>query len=240
MPTPKFAGTHNLVAFLENPKESNGFKEIIDFLNASSVQYALTVNPTIYTSCIEQFWPTVKVKTVNGEHQLQALVYKKTVIIIETSIRIDLNLEDAGGIDCLPTATIFEELERMGASTKPMTEKETNEEFVPKHSYDLSQSGDAKMKLIELMNLCTQLQSRVLALETTKYNQALEIESLKRRVKCLEKRRKSSTIGFKRLRKVRSASRVESSNGTQEDASKQGRKIADLDADAEVTLVDET
>ncbi|GJY92034.1 hypothetical protein Tco_0507816 [Tanacetum coccineum] len=54
--------------------------------------------------------------------------------------------------------------------------------------------------------------SRVLALETTKSNQALEIESLKRRVKSLEKRRKSRTPGFKRLRKVRSASRVESSN----------------------------
>ncbi|GJR31083.1 hypothetical protein Tco_1107315 [Tanacetum coccineum] len=84
----------------------------------------------------------------------------------------------------------------------------------------------------------------VLALETTKSNQALEIESLKRRVKSLEKRRKSRTPGFKRLRKVGSASRVESSNdvslGAQEDASKQGRKIVDLDADAEVTLVDET
>ncbi|GJT47363.1 putative ribonuclease H-like domain-containing protein [Tanacetum coccineum] len=44
------------VAFLEKPKENNGFEEIIDFLNASSVQYALTVNPTIYTTCIEQFW----------------------------------------------------------------------------------------------------------------------------------------------------------------------------------------
>ncbi|GJZ38277.1 hypothetical protein Tco_0584468 [Tanacetum coccineum] len=76
------------------------------------------------------------------------------------------------------------------------------------------------MQLTELMDLCTQLQSRVLALETTKSNQALEIESLKRRVKSLEKRRKSRTPGFKRLRK--------------------GRKIADLDVDAEVTLVDKT
>ncbi|GJW47840.1 hypothetical protein Tco_0079486 [Tanacetum coccineum] len=103
MSTPKFADTHNLVAFLEKPEESNGFEEIIDFLNASSVQYALTVNPTIYTSCIEQFWATTKVKTVNGERQLQALVDKKKVIITETSIRSDLNLEDAGGTDCLPT-----------------------------------------------------------------------------------------------------------------------------------------
>ncbi|GJY86394.1 hypothetical protein Tco_0500420 [Tanacetum coccineum] len=45
-------------------------------------------------------------------------------------------------------------------------------------------------------------------------------QNLKRRVESLEKRRKSRTPGFKRLRK--------------------GRKIADLDADAEVTLVDET
>ncbi|GKF54055.1 hypothetical protein Tco_0160965 [Tanacetum coccineum] len=67
MSTPKFADTHNLVAFLEKHEESNGFEEIIDFLNASSVHYALIVNPNIYTSCIEQFWEIAKVKTVNGE-----------------------------------------------------------------------------------------------------------------------------------------------------------------------------
>ncbi|GJR33007.1 putative ribonuclease H-like domain-containing protein [Tanacetum coccineum] len=59
-----------------------------------------------------------------------------------------------------------------------------------------------------------------------------------------EKRKKSRTLRLKRLRKVGSASRVESSNdvslGAQEDASKQGRKIADLDTDAKVTLIDET
>ncbi|GJS62166.1 hypothetical protein Tco_0656950 [Tanacetum coccineum] len=114
MSTPKFAETHNLVAFLEKPEESNGFEEIIDFLNASSVQYALTVNPTIYTTCIEQFWTSAKVKTVNGERQIQALVDKKKVIISETSIRSDLKLDDAEGTYCLPTATIFAELERMG------------------------------------------------------------------------------------------------------------------------------
>ncbi|GJV42196.1 putative ribonuclease H-like domain-containing protein [Tanacetum coccineum] len=60
------------------------------------------------------FWATAKVKTVNGERQLQALVDKKKVIITETSIKSDLNLEDACGTDCLPTDTIFEELARMG------------------------------------------------------------------------------------------------------------------------------
>ncbi|GJU57717.1 ribonuclease H-like domain-containing protein [Tanacetum coccineum] len=111
---PKFAETHNVVAFLEKPKESDGFAEIIDFLKASSVSYALTVNPVIYTSCIEQFWATAKVQTVNGVRQIQALVDKKRVIVTESSIRRDLHLNDAEGTDCLPTATIFEELARMG------------------------------------------------------------------------------------------------------------------------------
>ncbi|GJS57551.1 hypothetical protein Tco_0652335, partial [Tanacetum coccineum] len=48
------------------PEESSRFEEIIDFLNASYVQYALTVNLTIYTTCIEQFWASAKAKIING------------------------------------------------------------------------------------------------------------------------------------------------------------------------------
>ncbi|GKB88161.1 hypothetical protein Tco_0960433 [Tanacetum coccineum] len=72
---------------------------------------------------------------------------------------------------------------------------------------------------------------------------ALEIDSLKRRVKKLEKKKGSRTHRLRRLFKVGRSAQVVSSEdeglGAQEDASKQGRKIADLDADAEVTLVDE-
>ncbi|GJX89977.1 hypothetical protein Tco_0343303, partial [Tanacetum coccineum] len=57
---------------------------------------------------------TVKVKTVNGEVQLQALVDGKKVIITESTVRRDLHLEDAEGVDCLPNATIFEQLTLMG------------------------------------------------------------------------------------------------------------------------------
>ncbi|GKA43732.1 hypothetical protein Tco_0736456, partial [Tanacetum coccineum] len=92
----------------------DGFEQILDFLNANPIKYALTVNPTIYTSCIEQFWATAKVKTVNGEVQLQALVYGKKVIITETSVRRDLQLEDAEGIACLPNADIFKQLTLIG------------------------------------------------------------------------------------------------------------------------------
>ncbi|GKB88235.1 hypothetical protein Tco_0960507 [Tanacetum coccineum] len=87
----KFADSHNMVAFLVKPTESDEFEQILDFLNTNPIKYALTINPTIYTSCIEQFWATTK-----------------------TSVRRDLQLEDAEGIECLPNADIFEQLALMG------------------------------------------------------------------------------------------------------------------------------
>ncbi|GJU46631.1 putative ribonuclease H-like domain-containing protein [Tanacetum coccineum] len=57
---------------------------------------------------------TIKVKTVNEEVQLQALVDGKKIIITESNVRKDLQLEDAEGVDCLPNATIFEQLAVMG------------------------------------------------------------------------------------------------------------------------------
>ncbi|GJW96687.1 hypothetical protein Tco_0178495 [Tanacetum coccineum] len=72
-------------------------------------------------------------------------------------------------------------------------------------------SGEDSLKLNELMELCTNLQTRVLDLETTKTTQANEIASLKRRVKKLEKKNKSRTHKLKRLYKVGLSARVESS-----------------------------
>nr|GEZ99919.1 hypothetical protein [Tanacetum cinerariifolium] len=87
-------------------------------------------------------------------------------------------------------------------------------------------------------------QTRVIALETTKTNQALEIGSLKRRVKKLEKKASKRTYKRNRLYKIGSSRRTESSDeaslGDQEDASKQRRIIDNLDVDEGVTLVDET
>ncbi|GKC09906.1 hypothetical protein Tco_1001516, partial [Tanacetum coccineum] len=66
------------------------------------------------TKLSDLFWATAKVKAVNEECQLQALIDNKKVIITETSIRSDLHLEDAGGTNCLQITTILEELARMG------------------------------------------------------------------------------------------------------------------------------
>ncbi|GKF15435.1 hypothetical protein Tco_0056897 [Tanacetum coccineum] len=69
-----------------------------------------------------------------------------------------------------------------------------------------------------------------------------EITKLKERVKKLERRNKSRTPRLKRLRKVVRYAQVVSTKdeglGAQEDASKQGRKIVDLDANAEEVEVE--
>nr|GEU60540.1 hypothetical protein [Tanacetum cinerariifolium] len=56
-----------MVAYLLKSDASEGFNQIIDFLNGSSIKYSLTVNPNIYVSCIKQFWTTVAVKQVDEE-----------------------------------------------------------------------------------------------------------------------------------------------------------------------------
>ncbi|GKE69555.1 hypothetical protein Tco_1527627 [Tanacetum coccineum] len=182
MSTLEFAETHNLVSFLEKPEESNGFDGIIDFLNASSIKYALTVNPTVYESRIQQFWATSTTKTVNGERQIQALVDKKKVIITEKSVRSDLMLEDAEGTECLLNDVIFEQLTLIGAKTTTWNEFSSTiasaiiynqVEGITKH----------RLQLTELMSLYTTLQEKVPDLEEAKTAQAKEIASLKKRAK---------------------------------------------------------
>ncbi|GKD57881.1 hypothetical protein Tco_1291268, partial [Tanacetum coccineum] len=94
---------------------------------------------------------------------------------------------------------------------------QTRFESVSKHSNDsllakgnTLQSDEDRLKLDELMALCTTLQNRVLDLEKTKTTQHNEIASLKRRVKKLEKKNRSRTHKLKRLYKVGLTARVES------------------------------
>nr|GEZ69830.1 hypothetical protein [Tanacetum cinerariifolium] len=109
-----------MVAYLTKSDASEGFTQIIDFLNGSYIKYALTMNLNIYVSCIKQFWTTVAIKQVNDVTRLQALVDKKKVVVTDVAIKEVLHLDDAEGVDCLPNEEIFTELARIGYE-KPST-----------------------------------------------------------------------------------------------------------------------
>ncbi|GJR06972.1 putative ribonuclease H-like domain-containing protein [Tanacetum coccineum] len=362
---------------------------IVDFLNANPIRYALTINPTIYISCIQQFWDPAKLITVNGDIQIQALIDGKKIIVNEASIRRDLKLEDAEGSQCLPNATIFEGLTRMGyekvsqkltfykaffspqwkflihtimqcisAKTTAWNEFSSTmtsaiiclannqkfnfskyifdsmvknlenvnkfwmyprfvQVFVNQQLGDMSKHkkafvnpsltkklfGNMKREGTRFSRKITPLFDTIMvqaseevgedsdhptdsnqipivdqpstssqpkkkqkskrkhrkeakvAHDETEHEEsvptpsndplpsAIEIASLKKRIERLKRRSKLRTTRLRRLKKVGTTRRIESSNdslGAQEDASKHGRRIKDIDVDAEVTLVNET
>ncbi|GJR40127.1 hypothetical protein Tco_1215811 [Tanacetum coccineum] len=109
-----FVNQHNMVAYLEKSDENAKFHQIVDFLSTCSINYALTVSPTIYASYIEQFWNTATSKTVNSVKQIHAIVDGKAVVISKSSVRNDLFFDDEDGITCLTNDDIFENLALMG------------------------------------------------------------------------------------------------------------------------------
>nr|GEV16725.1 putative ribonuclease H-like domain-containing protein [Tanacetum cinerariifolium] len=163
---------------------------------------------------------------------------------------VDVNVaEDAEGVDCLPDAAIFEKLTLMGYEKISWKLTFYKAFFSPQWKFlihiilqcpgvNTPQSDEDSLKLKELMELCTNLQNRVLDLETTKNTQAIETDSLKKMVKKLEKKKRSRTHKLKILYKVGLTARVESFDDNEdlgEDASKQ-RRISDIDADEGITL----
>nr|GFC04171.1 hypothetical protein [Tanacetum cinerariifolium] len=98
-----FADTHNMVDILTKSDASEGYDQIIDFLDGSYIKYALIVNPHIYVSCIKQFWNTVTVKHSADVTRLQALVDKKKVLISKAKEpkRVHQALKDPSWIEAM-------------------------------------------------------------------------------------------------------------------------------------------
>nr|GFA02333.1 hypothetical protein [Tanacetum cinerariifolium] len=81
-----------MVAFLKKPQGNKDFHQIVEFLNASHIRYALTENPTIYVSLINQFWRTASARTLdNGKIELNTTVDGQDKTITEASVRRHLN-----------------------------------------------------------------------------------------------------------------------------------------------------
>ncbi|GKD77756.1 hypothetical protein Tco_1340377, partial [Tanacetum coccineum] len=241
-----------------NCDENIEFHQIVDFFSSCSINYALTVSPTIYASYIEQFWNTATSKTINSVKQIHNIIDGKAVVISESLVRSDLLFDDEDApkgegssippepqpipstlqpnvskpqIKSLqtkapPTAAPQTEapytykwqsqVPRNHGGTPAQTRSErvleqpselplpkghtsgsrqgsmehlfelTN--HVPPTPYDSPLTGgytpgidEGRMKLDELITLCTKMSKQVLDLETEKDAQAVEILKLKKR-----------------------------------------------------------
>nr|GEU44580.1 putative ribonuclease H-like domain-containing protein [Tanacetum cinerariifolium] len=269
-------------------------KELSNLLMAGSLPK--TTLPTKLTSA--------RVKKINDEVQIQALIDGKRVNIKESSIRRILRLDDAEGTSCLTNTEIFKGLARMGYekpsgkltfykaffspqwkfvqliinhqlgdmtyhkdifATPSLTKKvfanmkrvgtgfsgevtslfdnmlvqarkEVAKHNVPLPSHDLLPSGEDSLKLKELMDLCTDLSTKVLDLESEvidiKSTYKAKIEKLESRVERLEE----ENMVLKELKGVHFTIDSDEPVMEKEESSKQGRKIADIDADVEINL----
>ncbi|GJS59472.1 hypothetical protein Tco_0654256 [Tanacetum coccineum] len=103
---------HNKVAYLEKSKGSEEYHQILDFLNGSTLRYALTHCPQIvYDSLVKQFWASATVHSLeDGFQELVAIVDGNEIVVNESSIRTHLQLDDKGGLYVFTQQEIIEGL----------------------------------------------------------------------------------------------------------------------------------
>nr|GFC25174.1 hypothetical protein [Tanacetum cinerariifolium] len=163
-----FCDYHNMIAILEKYVHNIDFHPIVEFVKASYIRYALTINPTVYVSHIQQFWSTARIETTDEGTKILATVDGKPITIFESSIRRNLKLIDEAGISSLPDAELFENFTLMGVTSLAAGE------------------GSMQQQLNELTDLCTRLQRQQTEMASKIAAQDLEIHSLKTRIKLLE------------------------------------------------------
>ncbi|GJU13668.1 hypothetical protein Tco_1136064 [Tanacetum coccineum] len=169
--------------------ENADFAEIVDFLNANPIKYALTISPTIYVSCIEQFWSTAKIKTVNNETHIHAKVEGKTLKISKSFVRRDLQFNDED--DETDTKEREDKMERAATTASSLEAKQDNGSG-PRCQDTIIGDAEAQTRF---ETASKQSNDTPLSI-STKTTQAKEIANLKKRVKKLERKKKSRTLGM--------------------------------------------
>ncbi|GKA65786.1 putative ribonuclease H-like domain-containing protein, partial [Tanacetum coccineum] len=248
-----FAEMHNVVAFLEKPEESDGFAEIIDFLKASFVSYALTVNPVIYTSCIEQFWATAKF-FINQQLGNMS-THKKIFVNPFHTKKVFANMKRAGKdfsrrITPLFDTMMVQPVEEMGEDSdhptdstpipiidqpssssqpkkkQPSKKAQRQEAEVPQDEAEHEESVPTPSNDPQPSGEDSMQLTDLMVLCTKLQTQVLDLQKAK------DAQAKEIAALKKRIQRVESSEDQESL-GAPEDASKQGRSIKDIDADVD-------
>ncbi|GJY50955.1 hypothetical protein Tco_0441802 [Tanacetum coccineum] len=87
----RYRDEHNKVGYLQKPKGSDDYHQILDFLGASHIRYALTHDPIIFDLLVKQFWLTATLRSPK--------------------------LVDDGGIDDLPIVEIYSGMDNLGTKS---------------------------------------------------------------------------------------------------------------------------
>ncbi|GJY06731.1 hypothetical protein Tco_0373785 [Tanacetum coccineum] len=115
----KYRDEHNKVGYLEKPKGSDDYHQVLDFLRGSHLRYALTHDPIIFDSLVKQFWSTASLRAPElGPPAILATIDRTPYTITEDTVRSQLQLGDDGGIEDLPIADIYLGMDNLGYPTE--------------------------------------------------------------------------------------------------------------------------
>ncbi|GJW89981.1 hypothetical protein Tco_0167534 [Tanacetum coccineum] len=115
----RYMDERNKVGYLQKPKGSDDYHQILDFLGASHIGYALTIDPIIFDSLVKQFWSTATLRSPElGPLAILATIDATPYTITKDSVRGQLQLADDGGIDDLPIAYIYSGMDNLGYVTE--------------------------------------------------------------------------------------------------------------------------
>ncbi|GJS16659.1 ribonuclease H-like domain-containing protein [Tanacetum coccineum] len=97
------------IAYLGRERGSEDFTDILSYLDHSPLRYALTHDPpVVFDSLVKQFWATATVRpNAAGSRDLVATIDGREVVVTESLIRAQLQLDDANGIFDMQIDDIF-------------------------------------------------------------------------------------------------------------------------------------
>ncbi|GKE32098.1 hypothetical protein Tco_1451420, partial [Tanacetum coccineum] len=115
----KYRDEHNKVGYIKKPKGSDDYHQVLDFLRASHLRYALTHEPIIFDSLVKQFWSTTSLRVPElGSPAILATIDRTPYTITKESVRSHLQLDDDGGVEDLPIADIYLGMDNLGYPTE--------------------------------------------------------------------------------------------------------------------------
>ncbi|GJS20063.1 putative ribonuclease H-like domain-containing protein [Tanacetum coccineum] len=115
----KYRDEHNKVGFLEKPKGSADYHQVLDCLRGSHIRYAITHDPIIYDSLIKQFWSIASLRaSEEGPPAILTTIDTTPYTITESLVMSQLQLDDDGGVEDLPIADIYLGMDNLGYPTE--------------------------------------------------------------------------------------------------------------------------
>nr|GEW99285.1 hypothetical protein [Tanacetum cinerariifolium] len=181
-----------MIAILEKYEHNADFHQIVDFVEAFHLMYALTINPTVYVSHIRQFWSTARIETTDEGTKILATVDGTPTKPYHTpspeAPQISPTTHSSPSLPPVTAATIPTVIPIDIPQLRQYTRRARiaqSSTLPPVADEPASPIGDDSQ---ELMDLCTHLQRQQDEMASKIIAQDLEISTLKARIKHLEDR----------------------------------------------------